>query len=155
VRAIGATRERFTALASTVRVHRIPSHDSQAIRESPPSRPGWVLDTANPKFGKEEYFAGHGLTGVLPARCHDVKRRGAFEAARKRLAQCIASPRRRGLRLPPSISIVLVNGERYLRIAAAADDFRVPARTEYIIIIFSLSVVIVPFAFQSDPGDCF
>jgi len=35
---------------------------------------------------------------------------------------------------PPAVnqwSIVLVNGERYLRIAAAADDFQVLARTVY------------------------
>ena len=86
VRAIGATRERFTALAiahrdtltslrfnpkrvlhvtpraNAVRVHRILHHDSQAIRESPLIGRDGCLYTEIQKFGKEEYFCARGLT---------------------------------------------------------------------------------------------
>ena len=65
VRAIGATRERFTALTNLAQHCPRPSHPEPrfvTIRESPPSWPGWIINAAKPKFGKEEYFFGRGLT---------------------------------------------------------------------------------------------
>ena len=124
MRAIGATRERFTAPANLAqRCPRPPHPEPRAvtIRESPlPGRDEHLMPQIRNSVKKNISRRWlDGLSGVLPVGCHDVKRRAHLKQHARGLSNVhpwvylapLAGPRRasltlRGRSLPAMRSIV-------------------------------------------------